>query len=143
MFSSPQASPGNPFMRPGALYRQVGIDAQLTVATPHQMVLMLFDGFLEAVALARGAMRDGRVQVKCEAIGRAVRIVDEGLRPGLDPRAAGTLVRDLGELYTYLVMRLTTANLRNDAAALDECQRLVQPLREAWLAIAQSPEVAR
>jgi flagellar protein FliS len=28
------------------------------------------------------------------------------------------------------------ANLRNDEAALDECLRLVQPLREAWQAIA-------
>jgi flagellar protein FliS len=41
------------------------------------------------------------------AIGRAVRIVEEGLRAGLDLRAGGSLARDLHELYGYLTMRLT------------------------------------
>ena len=49
--------------------------------------------------------------------------------------AGGNLARDLDELYTYLTMRLTLANIRNDEAMLDECQRLVQPLREAWQSI--------
>jgi flagellar protein FliS len=38
-------------------------------------------------------------------------------------------------LYGYLTLRLTIANLHNNEDALDECQRLVQPLREAWSAI--------
>ena len=33
------------------------------------------------------------------------------------------------------------ANLRNDAPGIEECQRLVQPLREAWASIA--PETSR
>jgi flagellar protein FliS len=33
-------------------------------------------------------------------------------------------------------MRLTQANLNNDAAALDECQSLLEPVRSAWAAIA-------
>ena len=32
-------------------------------------------------------------------------------------------------------MRLTHANLHNDAAALDECQALLEPVRAAWAAI--------
>ncbi len=32
-------------------------------------------------------------------------------------------------------MRLTQANLRNDESILDECQRLLHPLREAWMSI--------
>jgi len=39
-------------------------------------------------------------------------------------------------------MRLTVANLRNDEQALEECQRLMQPLREAWAAIAEEPPAA-
>ena len=60
---------------------------------------------------------------------------EEGLRAGLDLNAGGTLARDLDELYTYLTMRLTLAHIRNDEAMLDECQRLIQPLREAWQSI--------
>jgi flagellar secretion chaperone FliS len=72
---------------------------------------------------------------------RAVRILEEGLRAGLDLKTGGTLARDLDDLYAYLGMRLTLANLRNDDAALAEVLRLIQPLAEAWKSIA--PQVRR
>lgn len=136
MFASsyPQRSPGRAPL--GGLYQQVGVETQLSGADPHQLVAMLFEGFMEALAQGRGAMRAGQREAKGMALGRAVRIVEEGLRAGLDLKAGGSLARDLDELYTYLTMRLTMANLRDDETALDECQRLMQPLREAWAAIA-------
>ena len=125
------------------LYQQVGVETRLSGATPHALVAMLFDGFMEAVAQARGALRQGDLAAKGHAIGRAVRIIDEGLRAGLDLQAGGVLARDLHELYGYLTLRLTLANLRNDEAMLDECQSLVRPLQEAWMAISQHDPVRR
>ncbi len=119
----------------GALYQQVGVETRLAAASPHQMVAMLFEGYMDALAQARGALRAGQAGAKGVAIGRAVRIVEEGLRAGLDLQAGGSLARDLNDLYGYLTMRLTVANLRNDESALDECQRLMLPLRDAWAAI--------
>jgi flagellar protein FliS len=126
----------------GGLYQQVRVESKVDAATPHELVAMLFEGYMEALAQARGALRERRQEIKCAAIGRAVRIVEEGLRGGLDLRAGGTLARDLDELYGYLSMRLTLANLRNDEAALEECQRLMRPLHEAWLAIADQADAA-
>ncbi len=120
----------------GQLYSQVGIETRVSGATPHQLVALLFDGYLECLAKAKGAIRSGNREAKAQALGRAVRIVEEGLRAGLDLRAGGPLARDLNELYNYLTMRLTLANVRDDESMLDECQRLVSPLREAWMAIA-------
>lgn len=140
MFSTPSV-PAHAARAFGGLYRQVGVESKLAVASPHMLVAMLFDGFMEAVAIARGALREGRTEAKGAAIGRAVRIVEEGLRGGLDMRAGGTLARDLNDLYGYLTLRLTQANLRNDEEALAECQRLVQPLQEAWVSIASQARV--
>ena len=126
----------------GGLYQQVRVESKVAAASPHKLVAMLFEGYMEAVAQARGAMRERNAEAKGAAIGRAVRIVEEGLRGGLDLRAGGALARDLDELYSYLSMRLTLANLRNDAAALEECQRLMRPLHEAWLAIADEADAA-
>ena len=135
MFASPYPPRSTVRAMPGSLYSQVGVETGVSGATPHQLVAMLFDGFMEALAQGRGAMRSDEPGAKGLALGRAVRIVEEGLRAGLDLNAGGTLARDLDELYTYLTMRLTLANIRNDEAMLDECQRLVQPLQEAWQAI--------
>lgn len=136
MFASTLHSPHAPRHLRGGLYAQVGVETGISGATPHQLVQMLFDGFMEALAQGRGAMRAGQRATKGQALTRAVRIIEEGLRAGLDLRAGGQLARDLDELYAYLTMRLTLANLRDDEALLDECQRLVQPLRDAWMAIA-------
>jgi len=123
-------------------YQKAAAEIGVAAADPHQLVAMLFDGFTAAVAEARGAMRRGDVSTKCAAIGRAVRIVDEGLRSALDVKAGGTLAQDLGALYAYVARRLTEANLRNDEEALQECLRLMQPIHEAWTAIAPRPAAA-
>ncbi len=139
MFSTATA-----FRRPqqlAAAYRQVGAETAVAGASPHRLVQMLFDGYMDAIAQAKGALRDGRVDVKGRAIMRAVRIVDEGLRACLDLKGGGPLAQDLYDLYGYLTMRLTLANLRNDEAGLDECQRLMAPLRDAWISI--GPQVDR
>jgi flagellar protein FliS len=121
-------------------YSRVGVETGVDAATPHQLVTMLFDGFGDAIAQARNAMQRRDIEAKCKAITRAVRIVDEGLKASLDVRAGGKLGEDLLALYGYVAVRLTQANLNNDAAALDECQSLLEPVRSAWAAI--GPAVA-
>ena len=127
-----------------SLYRQVGVETGVAAASAHQLVLMLFDGFRDALAQARGAMLAGQLEAKGTAIGRAVRILDEGLKAALNLEAGGQLAVDLHALYGYIAVRLTHANLRNDVAALEECGRLIEPVRSAWLAIgANAPTTAQ
>jgi flagellar secretion chaperone FliS len=119
-----------------SLYARVGLETGIGAASPHQLVSMLFTGFFDAVAQAKGALQAGQIDLKCQAIGRAARIVDEGLKASLDLSGGGRLAADLSDVYAYITLRLTHANLRNDAQALDECLALMQPLREAWTSIA-------
>lgn len=116
-------------------YRQVGVETGISGASAHHLVAMLFDGFADAVAQARGALLTGRIQDKGRAIARAVGIVEEGLKGNLDLAAGGELAANLQRLYGYVSLRLTEANLQNDIAALEECARLIEPLRVAWQAI--------
>lgn len=122
-----------------SLYRQVGVQTGVAAASPHQLVLMLYDGLLESIVRAQGALRCGDIEGKGRAIGRATRIVDEGLKAALSP-AGGELTSHLSRLYGYVSMRLLQGHLHNDAAALDECRQLIEPLRDAWVTIgAQVP----
>jgi flagellar protein FliS len=143
MFASPQPKRHSRASHPGSLYQQVGIETRLSGASPHQLVAMLFEGWMTAVAQARGALRAGDPGAKGVAIARAVRIIEEGLRAGLDLQAGGELAKDLNDLYAHLTFKLTYANLRNDEPALEECQRLMRPLQEAWAAIGDSAAARR
>lgn len=128
--------------RATGLYQTVQVDTGVANASPHQLVALLFEGFIDACAQARGALLAGNVATKGRAIGRAVRIVEEGLRAGLNLQDGGALARDLHDLYGYITLRLTHANLHNDEPAVAECQRLVQPLLEAWKSIGPQADPA-
>jgi flagellar secretion chaperone FliS len=119
-----------------ALYRSIGVETGVSSAGAHQLVTMLFDGLLEAMAEAVGAIQAGQIEAKGRALGRAVRIVEEGLKAGLNLREGGPLANDLRDLYAYTTLRLTQANLRSDLRAIEECKKLIEPLREAWISIA-------
>lgn len=122
-------------------YQRVQVESSVTDASPHRLVGMLFDGVMDAIAQARGALSRGDEAARGERIGRAVRILEEGLRGGLDRQAGGALAGNLDALYAYVVQRLTHANLHRDDAALRECTELLTPLRDAWQQI--SPPAGR
>lgn len=122
-------------------YQQVGLETATSNATPHKLIEMLFDGFQDAIARARGAMLARQIEAKGRAISHAARIVEEGLKAGLNLADGGKLAADLDALYAYVGMRLTHANLHNDAQALDECASLIEPVRSAWAEI--GPRVTR
>jgi flagellar secretion chaperone FliS len=119
------------------MYSRVGVETGVQGASPHKLVAMLFDGYFESLMRARAAMAAGQTELKGREIGRAVRIVEEGLKASLNLSAGGNLASDLSELYAYVTLRLTQANLKNDDAALEECRALVKPLQDAWQSIAQ------
>lgn len=117
--------------RAASAYKRVAVESSIEAADPHQLVHMLFDALLQSMMRARGALERGDMAEKGTQIGKAVRIIEEGLKAGLDP-AGGEMTQNLGALYAYSVRRLTEANLRNDAAALAEVVGLIEPVAQAW-----------
>lgn len=113
-------------------YRRVATETRVQGADPHQLVELLFEGLLQAIAGARGAMARGDTAAKGQAIGKAVRIIEEGLKAGLNLREGGQMAANLHSVYGYAITRLTQANLRNDAAALAEVHGLIEPIAKSW-----------
>ncbi len=118
--------------RSASAYQRVNIETGVSTASPHQLVKMLFDGLLETLGLARAAMRQGEVASKGRLIGKAVRIIDEGLKPALNLADGGDIAANLYGLYGYCSQRLTEANLRNDEAALADVLRVIEPIADGW-----------
>ena len=118
--------------RSAAAYKRVGLETSVDKAGPHQLVTMLFEGLIQAVGMARTALASGDIAKKGEQILKAVRILDEGLKPALNLEKGGPIAANLNDLYAYCLMRLTQANLRNDDAALGDVLRVIEPLAQGW-----------
>jgi flagellar protein FliS len=127
------ASLSNPRMA----YNQVGVEARVASADPHQLILMLFDGAMMSVSTASHQIDMGDTAGKGQSISRAIDIVGNGLKVSLDLDAGGELAQRLYALYDYMCVRLLHANSQNDKAALDEVAHLLGELKGAWEDIRQ------
>jgi len=117
-------------------YQTVNTQAQVFDASPHRLIQMLMEGGLSRLAQARGALERGQVGLKGELIGKTIAIIG-GLREGLDLQQGGELAANLDSLYDYMVSRLIEANLKNDAALLDEVTGLLRNIKTGWDGISQ------
>lgn len=128
--------------RPANVYNRVGLETEVHDASPHRLIQMLWDGLFDALARAEGAIQAGQRDVKARALSKAVRILDEGLKAGLDLERGGALAVQLRDLYAFCSLRLTQANLHDDLAAMNEVRGILSPLREAWSQIAPASAAA-
>jgi flagellar protein FliS len=117
-------------------YQSVNTQAQAVDASPHRLIQMLMEGGLTRIAQARGAMERQQTAMKGELIGKAIGIIG-GLRASLDLQQGGELAANLDSLYQYMVSRLLEANVKNDAAQLDEVAGLLRDVKTGWDAIGQ------
>lgn len=123
-------------------YAQVGVETGVTDATPHRLILMLFEGAIISVKIAKMHMEEHNVAEKGAAISKALAIIDEGLRASLDKKAGGEIAENLDALYAYMVERLVVANIHNQVEPLDEVARLLADIKGAWEEIGPRPEAA-
>ncbi|MDB5757042.1 MAG: fliS [Burkholderia sp.] len=121
-------------------YANVGLETGVAAASPHKLIVMLFDGALTSLTIALTEMHAKNIAAKGRAISRAIRIIEDGLRASLDKSAGGEIAGSLDSLYEFIAKRLVQANLENRPEYIEEAQRLLGELRGAWLAI--DPEAA-
>lgn len=123
-------------MRGANAYARVGVETGVMSASPHQLIVMLFEGAQTALRAARLHMQQGNVTEKGKSISKAIDIVNNGLIAGLDHERGGEIAGQLGALYDYVVRLLLQANLHNDEQRLDEAARLLEDIGSAWREIA-------
>lgn len=122
-------------------YAKVSLETGVMAASPHKLIVMLFDGAKLAVSNALRHMQAGEIEAKGKAISQAMAIIGDGLHASLDKKAGGDLAVNLAALYDYMSQRLLTANLKNDAAMLEEVDGLLEQLRLAWVEIGSRSEI--
>ncbi len=116
-------------------YAKVHYRSNVEVASPHRLIDMLYEGAIERIIQAKGAMEFGNIEVKGQKINSAISIVG-GLRESLNADDGGELAMNLDNLYVYIQSVLSEGHIRNNPAKLDEAVTLLQDLRTTWNKIA-------
>ena len=101
----------------------------VTTASPGELTLMLYNGCLKFLTLAKKAMLDKDIQTKNTNLQKAQAIITE-LMVTLDMNVP--ISKEIQPLYDYMNRRLLEANIKNDPAIIDEVAGLVTEFRDTW-----------
>ncbi|MBX0357528.1 flagellar export chaperone FliS [Halobacillus sp. Nhm2S1] len=98
-------------------------------ASPGELTLMLYNGCIKFIKVARKSMENKEIEKKNTNIQKAQKIIQE-LMVTMDQQYA--ITKEIMPLYDYMNRRLMEANTANDLEILDEVQGLVEEFRDTW-----------
>lgn len=120
-------------------YQNVNIKSTMAAADPHQIISMMYNGLLESLAQAKGAIERKDLENKSKLLTKAVSII-QALQNSLDAESEPVISKNFNELYGHCITRINDASLSLDIAMIDEVVTFIAPLRDAWQ---QMPEQAK
>ncbi|MFD1707504.1 flagellar export chaperone FliS [Siminovitchia sediminis] len=106
----------------------------VTTASPGELTLMLYNGCLKFIHLAKQAIREGDIEKRNTNIQKAQNIISE-LNVTLNMDII--LSQNLRSLYEYANRRLIEANIHQDVSILEEVEELISELRDTWKQVIQ------
>ncbi|MGE6630215.1 flagellar export chaperone FliS [Bacillus sp. NPDC077027] len=121
---------------PYAAYQKNSIET----ATPAELTLMLYEGCLKFIKLARYAMDQNNTEMRNQNLKKAQNIIQE-LNVTLD--RSYEVSKSMASMYDYIYRRLIDANLKNESEILDEVEQYVIDFRDAWKEVIQSDRKGR
>ncbi|MEK5427559.1 flagellar export chaperone FliS [Cytobacillus sp. FSL R7-0680] len=111
----------NPYQK----YQQTSINT----ATPAELTMMLYNGCLKFISIAKQAMEQGEVAKRNENMQKAQNIIQEFM---VTLNQEVEISSDLLRIYDYVLRTLVEANTRNDLTALKEAESMIMDLRNTW-----------
>ncbi|KGX93958.1 flagellar biosynthesis protein FliS [Pontibacillus halophilus JSM 076056 = DSM 19796] len=98
-------------------------------ASPGELTLMLYNGCLKFIKLARKAIESNQFEAKNTNIQKARNIVQELM---VTMNQDYEISKEIMPLYDYMNRRLMEANINNDVNILDEVEGLATEFRDTW-----------
>jgi len=117
-------------------YKRIDLETGVVDADPLKLVVMLYEGAIEACQTGLMHMRNEDIAKKGEALSKAIMIIESGLRLSLDRNAGEDIAQSLDALYGYMSNRLYVGHLQNKPEHVLEVVKLLNDLKTAWVAIA-------
>lgn len=117
----------NPYIKKAEQYKK----SQIETATPQEILIMLFEGAIRFLVIARKAMEEKDIQKSHKYLVKSQHIILEFMN-SLDMEIGGDMAVNLYKLYEYLHYRLVQANIKKDVAMVDEVLDHLRSLKTTW-----------
>lgn len=96
---------------------------------PEKLVLMLYEGALKFLKLAKKSIEDKNF---LEANNNIIRVEDIVMELNMSLDMNYEISKNLRSLYNFIYEKLIQANIKKDARILEEVEGILIGLKEAW-----------
>ena len=117
-------------------YTQQYADEQIKTASKEQLLLMLFDGAIKFLRIAKKAMIAKDYEKSNNHLIKAQKIITEFI-VSLDVKQGGETAENLLQLYEFYYHSLVKANLKKDVELIEEITNELVNMRKMWSEAAQ------
>lgn len=101
----------------------------VTQASPAELTLMLYNGALKFIKLAKQGIEEQNIELKNTNIQKTQSIIQELMVTlNTDVEISNNLMR----MYDFMFRQLVEANVKNDAKLLDEVEGFLVEFRDTW-----------
>jgi flagellar protein FliS len=106
----------------------------INTASPGELTLMLYNGCLKFIKLARTAIEQNKIEEKNTNLLKAQNIIRELMVTlNMDYEVSKSMM----VMYDYINRRLIDVNIQNDLSILDEVEGYVMEFRDTWKQVIQ------
>lgn len=112
-------------------YTNTNVQTAVESATPHRLVQMLYEGALDRIAQAKGAMIRKDFEAKARLTNRVIDILSS-LRAGLDLEKGGEVANNLEALYGFMIEQVYKASRDNSPDMLEETAEILRTVKAGW-----------
>ncbi len=107
------------------------LEMEITTADPLGLVLILYRGAINSLQEALDYFGDDQIENRINAIDKGISMIGE-LKATLDFERGQPVAGSLDRLYTYMLRRLTFANVQRKPEPVHEVIKLLRTLESAW-----------
>lgn len=112
-------------------YNEIGASSGLEDASPHRIIQMLMQKFIDHMSAIQGAIARNDMATKGLLISKALAIVQH-LHQCLDMDNGGDISNQLSDLYSYIQKEITYVNLKNDGQLASRLKDIMVEIKSGW-----------
>lgn len=99
---------------------------------PNKLILMLYEGAIKRIKLAREGMENEDPKQRGENLGKAIAIISE-LNACIDKDIQTEEINFLRSLYAKMLVELPKVSVTNDIKTLERTEKYLKELKNIWV----------
>lgn len=125
--------------RAAKIYADNNMHTGVNSADSGQMIVLVYERIFDHLKVGKQSLENGQYAI--ESFSKAHDLIQQGLLACLDYQAGADVAQNLGAIYEWSLREIITARTVRSAQKIQTVIDVLQPLYEAWLALAPKEAV--